>query len=226
VVVENLLLPLKIYKMLYQTIDLLAEALCFGFMIYKWVIIIAIFLTWVRADPNNPLVYWINRVTYPLWEWCYQWTPTSLKLFNAYIALLFVIFLHALLPASLHSINLALHPLPSDLHTSTFLIQIVGHALQGLGIVAYSIVWFGIFILAIWFVLTLVSPAANNPIVQVVYMLADPLITPIQRYLPRMQVDLSPLVGIVIFYLIARYPIALIMFQGAQLSAPVQVCVY
>lgn len=212
--------------MLYQTIDFLANALCTVFWIYKWIIIIAIVLTWVNADPYNPIVKWINAVTYPFWNWCYQWMPDSLKLFNAYASLLVVIFLHALIPASLHSINLALHPPADDLYSTRVLVQIAGHGLQGVGIVAYSIVWFGIMILAIWFFLTLVSPSTNNPIVRVVYMLADPLITPIQRYLPRMQVDLSPLVGILIFYLLSRYLVSPVVFYGATLSAPVQICLY
>lgn len=209
--------------MLFQGIDVFAEALCFAFSIYKWVIIIAIFLTWVAPDPHNPIVYWINRVTHPLWEWCYHWLPRSLKLFNAYAALLVVIFLHAFLPATVQSANLALQ---SAIAPQAMLLQVVGHGMQGLGIVCYSILWFGIFILAIWFILTLVSPSVNNPIVRVVYMLADPLITPIQRYLPRMQVDISPLVGIAIFFLIASFLVSPFIVQGAFFSAPVRVCAF
>lgn len=207
----------------FQAIDVLAEALCFVFWLYKWVTIVAIFLTWVTPDPHNPIVYWINRITHPLWEWCYQRLPRSLKLFNAYAALLVVIFLHALVPATLQSANLALQGMIAP---PTMLIQVAGHALQGLGIVIYSVLWFAIIILAVWFILTLVSPSMNNPIVRVVYTLADPLITPIQGYLPRMQVDLSPLIGIFIFFLISKFFISPIFIYGATLSAPVGICAF
>ncbi|MEE3022076.1 MAG: YggT family protein, partial [SAR324 cluster bacterium] len=47
-------------------LELLASVLCFGLFLYKWLIIIAVLLTWVSADPYNPIVQWIARVTRPL----------------------------------------------------------------------------------------------------------------------------------------------------------------
>ncbi|MBF0289055.1 MAG: YggT family protein [SAR324 cluster bacterium] len=208
--------------MLYQTLEYLAEALCYAFFIYQWIIIIAILLTWVTPDPYNPIVQWINRITHPLWNWCYQWLPPSLRFFNAYASLLVVVFLHALIPATLRSINLVLQQMVSY---SALPMQIAGHAIQGVGIVTYSLLWFAIIILAVWFIMTLVSPSPNNPLVRVAYTLADPIISPIQRYLPRTQVDLSPLVGILIFYLISSYLLAPFIGYGAMLSAPVHICV-
>ncbi|GIS37207.1 MAG: hypothetical protein Ct9H90mP9_2370 [Pseudomonadota bacterium] len=32
------------------------SVLCFGLFLYKWLIIIAVLLTWVSADPYNPIV--------------------------------------------------------------------------------------------------------------------------------------------------------------------------
>lgn len=209
--------------MLFQTVDFLAQALCFVFWVYKWITIIAIFLTWVTPDPYNPIVRWVNRVTYPLWAWCYQRLPASLQLFNAYVALLLVIFLHTLIPASAQTLNLFMQQM---IGLETVLFQIVGHAIQGMGIVTYSVIWFAIIILGIWFILTLVSPAFNNPIVRVVQLLADPLITPIQRYLPRMRIDLSPLVGIFMLFLISNYLVTPAYVYGAMLSAPVRICAY
>jgi len=204
-----------------QALDILARVLCPVFTIYQWIVIIAIVLTWVRPDPHNPIVQWINRVTHPLFAWCYDRIPDSIKLFNAYAALLFVVFLHALVPASIQSFNLFLH---EGLLFSGFVYQVVGHGIQGLVIVLNSVVWFGIIILAVWFFLTLISPALNNPIVQIVYTLADPIITPIQKYLPRTKVDLSPLVGIAILFAISTFAIIPINGYGVMLSGPIYIC--
>ena len=59
-------------------LELLASVLCFGLFLYKWLIIIAVLLTWVSADPYNPIVQWIARVTRPLWVWCEQRMPMML----------------------------------------------------------------------------------------------------------------------------------------------------
>lgn len=32
---------------------------------YMWMLIIAVFLSWVRPDPNNPIVQVIYRLSYP-----------------------------------------------------------------------------------------------------------------------------------------------------------------
>ncbi len=205
-------------------IEFLAQFSSFGLFVYKWIVIIAILLTWVGPDPRNPVVYWINRITRPLWGWCYQWLPVSLKFYSAYVSLLVVIFAQVVVPATLRSLNLALHDrIPEG---SSLITQLSGHLLQGTGIVVSHILWFFILILAIWFILTLVSPSTHNPIVQVAYTLADPLITPIQKYLPRTKVDLSPVVGIAIFFLISTYVISPVISYGALLSSPISVYVY
>jgi uncharacterized protein YggT (Ycf19 family) len=89
-------------------LELLASGTCFGLFIYKWIIIIAVVLTWVSADPHNSFVLWINRVTRPFWYWCERWLPASMRHFSAYFSLLLVIFGQALIPATIRSINLFL----------------------------------------------------------------------------------------------------------------------
>ena len=86
--------------------------------------------------------------------------------------------------------------------------------------------FFFMLILGFWFFLTLINPAYNNPIVQVLHTLADPLLSPLQRYLPRMRFDISPLIGVALFYLLNAYVVHPIAFYGGMLSQPVQLCVY
>lgn len=34
--------------------------------VYMWVLIIAVFLSWVRPDPSNPIVQVVYRLSYPV----------------------------------------------------------------------------------------------------------------------------------------------------------------
>ena len=77
---------------MFQFLEWLAGATCFGLFIYKWIIIAAVVMTWVSADPHNQIVRWIGRVTRPLWVWCEQRMPGMMAHFSAYASILVVIF--------------------------------------------------------------------------------------------------------------------------------------
>ena len=204
-------------------LELLASVLCFGLFLYKWLIIIAVLLTWVSADPYNPIVQWIARVTRPLWVWCEQRMPMMLAHFSPYAALLLVIFAQAVVPAELRSLNLLLEG-QSD--SNQILLQSGGHLLQGAAIVLQSLFFFFVIVLVVWFFLTLVNPAFNNPLVRIIHVLADPLITPIQRYLPRTSVDFSPLIAMMFFMMLLTFVVGPISQYGSSLSNPVPLCVF
>jgi YggT family protein len=208
---------------MYNAIEFIASGLCFGLFVYKWIIIIAVIMTWVSADPFNPFVMWINRVTRPLWNWCDRYLPLGMGGFSAYVSILVVIFAQALLPATLRSLNLFFEGAVSS---TGFGLQLGGHLVQASSIVTQSIFFFFMLILVFWFFLTLVNPAYNNPIVQVLHMLADPLLSPLQRYLPRTRFDYTPLVGVLLFYLLNAYLVSPIAYYGSTLSQPVQLCVF
>lgn len=204
-------------------LEWLSGACCFGLFIYKWIIIASIVLSWISADPHNQIVKFINNVTRPFWVWCEQKMPVMMAHYSAYASILVVIFLQVVLPAEILSINLFLQGL-SDF--TGFISQSGGHLLQGTSIVLQSMLYFCIIILVAWFLIGLVSPSLNNPLVRIVHVLADPLITPLQRYLPRTRIDWSPLVGIFLFYLLNSKIIIPIGFYGSFLSFPVKICVY
>jgi YggT family protein len=44
--------------------------------LYKWVIIISALLTWVRPDPNNPIVQMLYRLTEPAYALLRKYIPT------------------------------------------------------------------------------------------------------------------------------------------------------
>jgi len=180
-------------------------------------------MTWVSADPRNQIVKFVSRITTPLWVWCENRLPVMLSHFSAYASILLVIFVQVVIPAEILSLNLLLSEV-TDL--GSFISQSGGHILQGLSIVMQSMLYFCIFILIAWFVLGLVNPALNNPIVRVIHFLVDPIISPLQRYLPRTSIDWSPVVGALLFYLLSSVIVSPIGFYGSTLSFPVSICAY
>lgn len=44
--------------------------------LYKWVIIISSLLTWVKPDPNNPIVQMLYRLTEPAYSLVRRFVPT------------------------------------------------------------------------------------------------------------------------------------------------------
>ena len=199
-------------------LEWLAGATCFGLFIYKWILIAAVVMTWVSADPHNQIVQWIGRVTRPLWVWCEQRMPVMMAHFSAYASILVVIFAQIVIPAEIRSLSLFFQ---GQTDAAGLLLQFGGHLLQGTSIVVQSLLFFCIFVLIAWFILGL-----NNPLVRIIHVLADPLITPLQRYLPRTRIDWSPLVGVILFYLISSTIISPIGFYGSTLSFPVSICIY
>jgi len=180
-------------------------------------------MTWVSADPHNQIVQWIGRVTRPLWVWCEQRMPVMMAHFSAYASILVVIFAQIVIPAEIRSLSLFFQ---GQTDAAGLLLQSGGHLLQGTSIVVQSLLFFCIFVLIAWFILGLVNPSLNNPLVRIIHVLADPLITPLQRYLPRTRIDWSPLVGVILFYLISSTIISPIGFYGSTLSFPVSICIY
>lgn len=43
--------------------------------IYQWILIISIILSWVRPDPYNPIVRFLNSITYPVLNKVREWLP-------------------------------------------------------------------------------------------------------------------------------------------------------
>ncbi len=159
--------------------------------IYSWVHIAAFIMSWINADPNNQIVYWINRLTIPMWNWVRSKLPHKFSAFAPIMALLLVIYGEISLPGVIRSVGASTI---GNMALNDGAINVVLYIIFGGLYLVSSIVWF-VFILSIlWFVFTLVNSPHNNPIVRAIWFLIDPLLTPIQRYLPRSRIDFSPLV--------------------------------
>ena len=47
--------------------------------IYIWIVIIAALITWVRPDPNNPIVQLLYRLTEPVYAFIRRYIPTVIN---------------------------------------------------------------------------------------------------------------------------------------------------
>jgi len=168
-----------------------ASAIGFILKVYSWVHIAAFIASWINADPNNSIVSTVNRVTLPMWNWVAFRLPRNLTAFAPIFALMLVIFAEIAIPGIIRSIGAIM---TSSIEMGGGLQNIVYYILYGGLYIVSNIVGFVFFLAIIWFVFTLVNPPLNNPIIRSIMYLIDPLITPLQRFLPRSRVDLSPLV--------------------------------
>jgi YggT family protein len=205
---------------------LLAQVSYWALTLYLWMIIIAVLLTWVGPDPNNPFVRFVNNMTAPLWNGMAHILPMRWRLFASYAALLLVMFGIEFVPGVFSTLAAFAG---GRVGAEALLAPLAGFFLRGIAVVVYNFCYFLILCLIVWFVLTLVSPSVHNPVVRGVYFLVDPIISPLQRILPRMRVDLSPLIAAGMLLLIntflvsalTQYALSLTILQSAP-TLPVQ----
>jgi len=59
-------------------IDAIASILSSVLQIYSWIVLISVLLSWVRADPYNPIVQFIRAMTEPVFSWLRQHVPFAM----------------------------------------------------------------------------------------------------------------------------------------------------
>jgi YggT family protein len=78
-------------------------------MIYNWVVLIAVLLTWVNPDPYNPIVRVLRQATEPVFAWVRKHLPFAvlgMMDLSPIIVFLFIWFARMFLVASLYDISL------------------------------------------------------------------------------------------------------------------------
>ena len=188
---------------------LLAKISNFCLRFYGWLIVAAILLTWIQPDPSNRWMRWLRRLTSPFINWVGEWLPRILLPFSAYIALLMVWNLAEVFGEILINVgSFASGRLPA----AALGVRLAGFGLTWLVLMLRSFLSFLILLMVIWFVITLVKPSLHNPIVRTIGMLVDPFISPIQRRFPGWcwvgSVDISPLLVLLIVWLLISWPIS------------------
>ena len=183
--------------------------------LYEWMLMLAILLTWVQPDPRNAVVAFLNNMTVPFWNWLSRPFKGRLRFFGAYLSLLVVWFAQISLPGILRSCGTWASGTitPNDLAWRSG-----GFVLLGLASVLQNVIMFLMMLLVVWFILTLVNPDTRNPLVQGIYLVVDPLIAPVQKLLPRMRMDVSPLVVALMLLLASIYLVRPVVHQAKHLT--------
>ncbi len=184
--------------------------------IYGWVLIAVILLSWVQPDPSNPIVVFLHRITSPYFRWVGGILPAKLRFFGVYFALLLVWWAKIFIPSTMLTCGLFF---TGVIGPASAAVRVGGHFILASIITAKSAASFFILLLIVWFVLTLVHPQVQNPIVRTVYLLVDFIITPLQRRLPRMRVDISPLVAAALIWLVSTFALSPIAYLGSSLGS-------
>lgn len=80
--------------------------------VYSWVVIIAVILSWVNADPYNPIVQAIRSVTEPVFRWVRRNIPfavVGMLDLSPLLVLLAIVFLKIFLVGSLQQMAYRLY---------------------------------------------------------------------------------------------------------------------
>lgn len=59
----------------YSILSPIISAILGILWVYKWILIISIFLSWIRPDPYNPIVRLIYSLTEPVLSKVREWLP-------------------------------------------------------------------------------------------------------------------------------------------------------
>ena len=185
-----------------------------GLKLYGWLHVAAFLLTWVNADRSNLIVFYVNRLTRPLWDWVRNHTSPAFSPFAPYLALMLVFFGEIVVPGLIRSFGAIFF---DETELVVGMINAIYYVALGTFSILNSVIWFVFLLSIIWFILTLVNPPLNNPIVSSVMYLIEPLLTPLQRLLPRAKIDLAPIALAVISYFISRSIVQMIFSLQSHL---------
>jgi len=187
-----------------------------GFKIYGWLVVAAFALTWIDADPSNGIVQFINRTTRPFWDWISRGLPYKYASYAPLAALFAIDFGEIFFPGMIRSFGSV--GLGASAPEAGFYNVALYAGLGGL-IVAKSILFFVMILSLAYLVISIVRPPLSNPLVRNITWLIDPVITPLQRILPRAKIDLSPIVITISIFFALQTMVPMIMDLQAQLTA-------
>ena len=167
----------------------LGQVIYFGSTVYIWLIILRALLTWINPNPDSQLMRFLSWAVDPVLTRARSFMPLTLGGldFSPVLAIIVIRFIGAVLGGWL----LGLGPL--------FTLA----AMELLNILQ-SLVWLVIILMFIRLLMSMVRPSPYNIIVQVVFSLTEPLLTPLRRAFPPGPggLDYRPLVFLLILLLL------------------------
>ncbi|MCB9719440.1 MAG: YggT family protein [Candidatus Omnitrophica bacterium] len=96
---------------------------------------------------------------------------------------------------------------------------IVGNFLIAVATIIGIILWLLTWLIVIRALISWVNPDPYNPIVVFLQRSTDPLLEPIRRQLPRMQVDFSPFIAILVIIFVRVFLVASLTDLGLRLKS-------
>jgi len=174
----------------------LGQAILYGSVIYVWLIIIRVGLTWINPNPYSPLMRGLAWAVDPVLTRARRLCPLTLGGldFSPVLAIIAVNLAGSILGKWLLGVGLGLPP------ASLFFSLAAREILTML----QSLVWLVIILMFVRLLMSLVRPSPYNIIVQVVYSLTEPLLAPLRRAFPPGPggLDWRPLVFLLILLLL------------------------
>ena len=163
--------------------------------LYAMVIVLRFLMQAVRADYYNPVSQFVVKVTNPVLVPLRRGIPSIAGYDTASLAFaIAVLFVKLLLLNAISSRGLPISWTNQLLQNAGALPLL---ALAGIELLALIINIF-LFAIIVHVVLSWISPGGVNPIASLLYSLTQPILRPIQRYVPPIGgLDLSPLVAII-----------------------------
>jgi YggT family protein len=145
-------------------------------LIYTWMIIIRVFLTWFSANENAPFVRFLRKFTDPALNFTKRHIPLTLGGidFSPVILIALLYFLMNLVLMGSRTIGAGASP--------WILLPLICLCLLRLVI---SLVFFLMLLLILRVILSLVAPSPYNFLVLIVYGATEPLLAPLRGLLPR-----------------------------------------
>lgn len=168
---------------------------------YIFILVLRFFLQWFKADYYNPLTQLIAKISAPLVKPLSHLLPTIKYINTAVLA--------AVMLVEIVKIYLLVW------FGSHMLINILGGVAWALGdlIMHVSNVFF--YAILVQVILTWIKPQGGNPVLEIVYRLALPVLKPFQRIIPPIGgLDLSPLPAMLLLKAVSFYVAFPLMVWG------------
>lgn len=161
-------------------------------VIYIWVIIARVLLSWINPDPYNPVIRCLCRVTDPLLYRIRRTVPMprSGLDFSPIIALILITFVDIFVLKTARDLS------------SGGNVSLLANFVFALIMALHDLLRFYLIIVIIAAVISWVNPDPYNPIVRGIYGITEPVLMRIRRLLPMpvQGIDFSPMILIALIY--------------------------
>ena len=165
--------------------------------LYALLHLVAVVFEWINSDPRHGLVLAVRKATVPMWNKARTFLPYSWRGLAPMACILAIYWAERFLPMVILDAGSLAEGLISP---EKFLGNVLTHALLASADLIGSVLFFLMLLLVVWFFIDLTGAPVNNPFVGTIYVIVEPLLAPVRRWLPSSRIDVSPLVCAVLVY--------------------------